>query len=69
MIKENTKVDDKTVLIGKVITNLDDPEVSTDASVYSPKKDSLGYVDKTFITEGEEGKRIAKVRIRHERIP
>ena len=68
MIKENTKVDDKTVLIGKVITNLDDPEVSTDASIFA-KKGQLGYVDKTFITEGEEGKRIAKVRIRHERIP
>lgn len=68
MIKENTLVDDKTVLIGKVITNLDDPEVSTDSSVF-PKKGQLGYVDKTFITEGEEGKRIAKVRIRHERIP
>ena len=68
MIKENTLVNDKTVLIGKVITNIDDPEVSTDASVF-PKKGQLGYVDKTFITEGEEGKRIAKVRIRHERIP
>ena len=68
MIKENTLVNDKTVLIGKVITNLDDVDVSTDASIF-PKKGQLGYVDKTFITEGEEGKRIAKVRIRHERIP
>ena len=68
MIKENTQIDDKTVLIGKVITNLEDPEVSTDASIF-PKKGQLGYIDKTFITEGEEGKRIAKVRIRHERIP
>jgi len=68
LVKEHTMVDDKTVLIGKVITNLDDPEVSTDASVF-PKKGQLGYVDKTFITEGDEGKRIAKVRIRHERIP
>ena len=68
MVKENTLVDDKTVLIGKVTTNLDTPEVSTDSSVF-PKKGQLGYVDKTFITEGEEGKRIAKVRIRHERVP
>jgi DNA-directed RNA polymerase II subunit RPB2 len=29
----------------------------------------LGYVDKAFITEGEEGFRIAKVRIREERLP
>ena len=33
------------------------------------KKGQLGYVDKAFITEGEEGFRIAKVRVRHERIP
>ena len=68
LIKEHTLVDDKTVLIGKVTTNLDNPEVSTDSSVF-PKKGQLGYVDKAFITEGEEGKRIAKIRIRHERIP
>ena len=33
------------------------------------KKGQLGYVDKSFITEGEQGFRIAKVRIREERIP
>ena len=68
LVKENTYVDEKTVLIGKVVTNLDKPDTVIDASSF-PKKGQLGYVDKTFITEGEEGFRIAKVRIRNERIP
>ena len=68
LIKENIPVTDKTVIIGKVTTNLDDPESSLDSSVY-PKKGQLGFADKTFITEGEEGFRLAKVRVRHERIP
>ena len=32
-------------------------------------KGQLGIVDKTFITDNEEGERIAKVKIRHVRIP
>ena len=68
LIKENSYIDDKTVLIGKVVTNLDKLDSVIDASSF-PKKGQLGYVDKTFITEGEEGFRIAKVRVRHERIP
>jgi hypothetical protein len=35
----------------------------------TPKKGQLGIVDKAFITDGEEGHRIAKVRVREERIP
>jgi hypothetical protein len=34
-----------------------------------PKKGQLGYVDKSFITLGEEGFNVAKVRIREERLP
>lgn len=68
LIKENTFLDDKKVIIGKVQTNLSNPNTSLDSSVF-PKKGQLGYVDKSFITEGEEGFRIAKVRIREERIP
>ena len=68
LIKENTELDDKKVVIGKVTTNLANPEASIDSSVF-PKKGQLGFVDKTFITEGEEGYRLAKVRIREERIP
>ena len=68
MIRENTQLDDKMVLIGKVTSNSEDSEVSADSSVF-PKKGQLGFVDKSFLTEGEEGFRIAKVRVREERIP
>lgn len=68
MIRENTPLDDKMVVIGKVTSNSVDSEVSVDASVF-PKKGQLGFVDKAFITEGEEGFRIAKIRVREERIP
>jgi DNA-directed RNA polymerase II subunit RPB2 len=68
LIKENSLVDEKTVLIGKVTSNIEQPGTYLDASSF-PKKGQLGYVDKSFMTEGEEGFRIAKVRIRNERIP
>jgi DNA-directed RNA polymerase II subunit RPB2 len=68
LIKENTELNDKMAVIGKATTDLEDPSVKIDASVY-PKKGQLGFVDKAFMTEGEEGRRIAKVRIREERIP
>ena len=68
LIGENTFLDDKKVLIGRVSTNLAEPDTSVDSSVF-PKKGQQGYVDKTFITEGEEGFRLAKVRVRNERIP
>ncbi|NBN99329.1 MAG: DNA-directed RNA polymerase subunit B, partial [Flavobacteriia bacterium] len=51
-----------------VSTNSGRPDVAVDRSVM-PKKGQLGVVDRTFITEGEEGERIAKVRVREERIP
>lgn len=68
LIRENTQVDDKKVLIGKVITSVNRPGTFVDNSIF-PKKGQLGFVDKSFITEGEEGFRIAKVRIREERLP
>jgi DNA-directed RNA polymerase II subunit RPB2 len=68
MIKENTLLDDKMVLIGKMTNNLADPDTSIDASIF-PKKGQAGYVDKSFITEGEQGFRLAKVRVRDERVP
>jgi DNA-directed RNA polymerase II subunit RPB2 len=68
IIRENTPVDDKTVLIGLSSNNPLKANVRIDGSK-TPKKGQLGIVDKTFITEGEEGERIAKVRIREERIP
>ena len=68
LIIENTYIDDKKVMIGKISSNLTNPETSLDNSIF-PKKGQLGYVDKTFITEGEQGFRIAKVRIRDDRTP
>lgn len=68
LIKENTKMNDKLVVIGKCTNSMENSDVLRDQSVF-PKKGQLGFVDKAFMTEEEEGKRIAKVRIREERIP
>jgi DNA-directed RNA polymerase II subunit RPB2 len=67
LIREGTHVTDKTVLIG-MTTSATGITSNVDSSK-TPKKGQLGIVDKTFITEGEEGTRIAKVRVREERIP
>ena len=67
LIPENTEVDDRTVLIGQ--TEMADQKGGRKDCSKVPKKGQLGTVDKTFMTEGEEGQRIAKVRIREERIP
>jgi hypothetical protein len=56
------------ILIGKVNTNMENKDVWIDDSV-KPKKGQLGFVDKSFITLGEEGFNIAKVRVREERLP
>jgi DNA-directed RNA polymerase II subunit RPB2 len=68
LIREETLVDDKTVLIGLASSSPSMKGAKLDVSK-TPKKGQLGTVDKTFITDSEEGKRIAKVRIREERIP
>ena len=67
LIEEGTALTERTVLIGKrIFAGQGLPD--TDGSVV-PKKGQTGYVDRAFITEGEEGERIAKVRVRDERIP
>uniref|UniRef100_A0A6C0KEV1 DNA-directed RNA polymerase n=1 Tax=viral metagenome TaxID=1070528 RepID=A0A6C0KEV1_9ZZZZ len=68
IIKENSFVDDKTILIGLSASDSTSKGLKRDMSI-TPKKGQLGVVDKTFITESEEGQRIAKVRVREERIP
>ena len=65
LVKEGTQMHDKIVVIGKVAMNLTD--VKDDSSF--TKKGQLGYVDKSFITEGEEGFRLAKVRVCEVRVP
>jgi DNA-directed RNA polymerase II subunit RPB2 len=68
IVREGTEVHEKMVLIG--MSSLIDPKsaLRKDNSKV-PKKGQLGIVDKTFITEGEEGQRIAKVRVREMRFP
>ena len=68
LVKENTEIDDRIVIIGEVTTSPDQKGSYIDNSV-TTKKGQLGFVDKSFITEGEEGFRIAKIRIREERLP
>ena len=68
LVKENTELNDKIILIGKINSSLTTKDVWTDDSV-KPKKGQLGYVDKSFITLGEEGFNVAKVRVREERLP
>ena len=68
LIRENTELNDKMILIGKINSNLVNKDTWIDDSV-KPKKGQLGYVDKSFITLGEEGFNVAKVRLREERIP
>jgi DNA-directed RNA polymerase II subunit RPB2 len=68
IIREGTEVNDKTVLIGMVSRESEESEKYVDESK-TTKKGQLGIVDKTFITDNEEGKRIAKVRVLEQRIP
>ena len=68
LIKENTRVNDKTIIIGKASNSLISSEFLIDESI-APKKGQMGYVDKAFLTENEEGQRLAKIRIRHDRTP
>lgn len=68
LIRENTVMNDKVIVLGACTRSVNVPDSATDASV-KPKKGQLGVVDKAFMTAGEEGTRLAKVRIREERMP
>ena len=70
IIRENTEVNDKTVLIGLTASASGKAASANKVDMSKvPKKGQLGMVDKTFITEGNEGNRIAKVRVREMRLP
>ena len=75
IIKTGTIVTEDTALIGKVVVNhpivdnaLNQDIIHSDDSKF-PKKGQTGFVERVFITDDEEGKRIAKVRIIDQRIP
>ena len=66
IIRENEIIDEKTIVMGMATSNIDKEYI--DSSI-TPKKAQTGIVDKSFITKNDKGKRLAKVRIRAERIP
>ncbi len=68
LIKEGTVVGEKTVVIGMGTNSMLNPGIYVDNSVKT-KKGQVGVVAHSFMSTGEEGKRIAKVKIRSERIP
>ena len=68
LIKENSIVNEKTIVIGKANTSLLEADTFIDSSVKC-KKGQTGIIDKSFISEGDMGQRIAKVRIRATRVP
>ena len=67
LVMEGVKMNDKIAVIGKAVYDESDDR-KYDSSVF-PKKGQLGIVDKVYISSDEEGFRIAKVRIREERLP
>ena len=68
IIRENVELNDRMVVIGKTQCSDDAPDDVYAAPVIA-KKGQLGYVDRTYMTEGTQGKRIAKVRVREHRYP
>jgi len=69
IIPENTVVHDKMVLIGISSSDPLNPRLEPKDISVIPKKGQMGSVNKTFITDSEEGERIAKVRISDIRVP
>ena len=69
LIRENTEMDDKKVVIGLGSVSIQNEGGQMRDMSTMPKKGQLGFVDKAFMTEGETGFRIGKVRIREERLP
>ena len=68
LIREGTPIHDKMIVMGMVVFSGSGSGMQRDASI-SVKKGQVGFVDKAFMTEGPEGTRIAKIRIREVRIP
>ena len=73
LVREGTYVNEKSILIGMTSTPSSGGGGGSDGRCgdlsIGPKKGQIGYVDKTYMTEGDAGERIAKVRVREDRIP
>lgn len=68
IIREGTVIDDKTVIIGGIKYSNENPTMIMDSSIFSAKGQT-GVVDKVYMTQNVEGRRIVKVRVREEREP
>ena len=68
LIRENEPVDEKTIVIGKATRDSTSENIYVDESI-APKKGQMGYVDKSILTTTQGGRKLAKIRIRHDRIP
>jgi DNA-directed RNA polymerase II subunit RPB2 len=64
----NTQISEKQIVIGKAASSVNAPGEFRDQSV-GTKKGAKGVVDKVYISEGEDGFRIAKMRVREWRQP
>jgi DNA-directed RNA polymerase II subunit RPB2 len=73
IVKENTELTEKVVVIGKLKRSEPGGGGGSQDELFSvptvAKKGQLGYVDRTYVTEGMKGTRIAKVRVREHRLP
>ena len=73
LIREGSIVDEDTVLIGMITGSgmgdeSDLSQMKKDVSI-TPKKGQQGVVEKVYVTDGEIGQRIIKVRVMDQRIP
>ena len=68
IIKKDTLLDEKKIIIGKATPSTEKPGIYVDTSLKA-KKGQIGVIDQTYVTEGEDGFRIAKVRVREFRVP
>ena len=64
----NTPITEKQIVIGKAATNAQAPGEFADQSS-GTKKGARGTVDRVYISEGDDGFRIGKVRVREWRTP
>jgi DNA-directed RNA polymerase II subunit RPB2 len=67
VIKEGTKIHDKTVLVGRYMTNAETGKI-TDSSLL-PTVFTKGTVDKVVVLHMANGMRLVRVRILEERVP
>lgn len=68
IIKNGTILDEKKIIIGKATPSTEKPGIYVDTSLKA-KKGQVGVIDQSYMTEGEDGFRIAKVRVREYRVP